>query len=67
MNFNIYPIEIQTKRKCLQKQDFKTLRGLLVLSCAFQKTMSTKSEGRAFVIECIELYKSLPAIWNVSA
>ena len=31
MNFNINPIEIQTKRKRLQKQDFKTLRGLLVM------------------------------------
>ena len=26
----VHPIEIQTKRERLQKQDFKTLRGLLV-------------------------------------
>ena len=29
--------------------------------------MRTKCEERAIVTECIELYKSLPAIWNVSA
>ena len=29
--------------------------------------LSTKCEERAFVIECIDLYKFLPTIWNVSA
>jgi len=29
--------------------------------------MSTKMEERSFMIECINLYRDLPALWNVKS
>ena len=55
--FNWHPIEFQTKRKRLQKQDFKTLKGLLVLLMSFREILLWGCIGFLVITEGYNLNK----------